>query len=80
MKRSNGYFRYVKHKSICRKKALSRSINNCSWYNIDGKYSKGKIRCDCKICKFGRHYGIPTVRTLREQEAEKIDRMEAEIA
>ena len=36
------------------------------WYKVDGKYDKGKIHCSCKLCKFSRHFKLPTLRTIKE--------------
>ena len=36
------------------------------------QYSKGKIRCDCELCKFGKKYGLPTTRDMRELSREQI--------
>lgn len=36
------------------------------WYRHDGMYSKGKIHCSCPLCKFSRHYKLPTLRDIKE--------------
>ena len=36
------------------------------WYSYDGMYDKGKIHCSCKLCKFSRHFKLPTLRTIKE--------------
>ncbi len=66
------YRRYVRNKTILRKKRISNSVYGLNWYNHDGKYSKGKIHCGCELCKFGKKYGLPTTRDMREQSREKI--------
>lgn len=38
------------------------------WYKHDGQYNKGKIHCSCKMCKFSRHFGLPTLRDIREKQ------------
>ena len=67
------YERDMRKKHIKRKKRLCHAINGWDWYEHDGQYSKGKIRCDCKICKYGRHFGLPTVKDKRESEKERIE-------
>ena len=79
MSRGIAYTREVRNKTIARKKKICRAIYGGSphklyespepgfWYKVDGRYSKGKIHCGCKICKYGKHYDLPTIRTLREQ-------------
>lgn len=42
------------------------------WYKHDGQYSKGKIHCGCGLCKFGKKYGLPTVKCMREHSRERI--------
>lgn len=67
-----GYRRYVRNKTILRKKRISNSLYGPDWYCHDGQYSKGKIHCGCGLCKFGKRYGLPTTRDMREQSREKI--------
>ena len=59
------YRRYVRNKTILRKKRISRLVYGFDWYNQDGKYAKGKIHCGCGLCKFGRKYGLPTIKDMR---------------
>ena len=66
------YRRYARNKKIIRKKRISNSVYGFGWYKHDGQYSKGKIHCGCGLCKFGKRYGLPTVRDMREQSREKI--------
>ena len=80
MTRTRSYRREVRNKTIARKKRICRSIYGGSphrlyespepgyWYKVDGKYAKGKIYCGCKMCKYGKHYDLPTLRDLRERE------------
>lgn len=70
--RGRGYQRYVRNKTILRKKRISNSVYGLDWYNYDGQYSKGKIHCGCELCKFGKKYGLPTTRDIRELSREKI--------
>ena len=66
------YRRYVRNKTILRKKRISNSVYGLDWYKHDGQYSKGKIHCGCGLCKFGKRYGLPTTRDMREQYRERI--------
>ena len=70
--RDIGYRRYVRNKTIQRKKRISNTVYGLDWYPHDGQYSKGKIHCGCGLCKFGKKYGLPTVRDIREKSREKI--------
>lgn len=83
MARTRSYRRDVRNKTIARKKRICRAIYGGSphrlyespepgyWYKVDGRYAKGKIHCSCKMCKYSKHYGLPTVRDLREREIER---------
>ncbi len=66
---TRAYTRGMKHKAICRKKALDSQINdkNNPWYKHDGQYSKGKIRCNCPICKYSKHYNVPSDKDIAEK-------------
>lgn len=70
--RNRAYRRYVRNREIQRKKHISNAVYGFDWYKHDGQYSKGKIHCGCELCKFGRKYGMPTVRDMREASREKI--------
>lgn len=65
--RTRGYRRYVRNKTILRKKRIINSVYGFDWYHHDGQYSKGKIHCGCGLCKFGKKYGLPTIRDMREK-------------
>ena len=67
-----GYRRYVRNKTILRKKRIGNSVYGLDWYRHDGQYSKGKIHCGCGLCKFGKKYNLPTIRCMRERSREKI--------
>jgi hypothetical protein len=43
--------RDLRNRKIRRSKRIDHSIHDTPWYNCDGKYSKGKIFCDCGLCK-----------------------------
>ena len=64
--RGTDYRRYVRSKTILRKKCISNSVYGLDWYKHNGQYSKGKIHCDYGLCKFGKGYGLPTIRDMRE--------------
>ncbi len=74
------YRRYVRNKTILRKKRLSNSVYGLDWYKHDGQYSKGKIHCGCGLCKFGRRYGLPAIRDMRENSREMMLRRDFEIS
>lgn len=40
--RGIAYRRYVRNKTILRKKRISNSVYGLDWYEHDGQYSKGK--------------------------------------
>lgn len=69
--RTRAFRRDVRNKSIKRKKAIVLSRDASDWYKFDGQYSKGKIFCDCGICKFSRKYGLPTLKEEKESEIVK---------
>lgn len=68
MDRDNGFRREMRHKAISRKKAICKQVYGNDWYKHDGQYDKGKIHCGCGLCKWGKKYGYPTLRTERELE------------
>ena len=69
--RTRAFRRDVRNKSIKRKKAIVHSRDGSDWYKFDGQYSKGKIFCDCGICKFSRKYGLSTLKDEKETEIVK---------
>ncbi len=71
-KRGRAYRRYVRNKTIQRKKRISNAVYGLDWYRCDGQYSKGKIHCGCGLCKFGKKYDLPTIKCIREKSREKI--------
>ena len=68
MVRTRAERRELRNKHIRRKKNICTKAYGWDWYKHDGQYSKGKIHCSCKMCKYGRHYGLPTIRDEREKE------------
>lgn len=72
VKRGIAYRRYIRTKTIRRKKCICNAVYGSDWYKHDGQYSKGKIHCGCGLCKFGKKYGLPTVRDMREESREKL--------
>lgn len=36
-----------------------------------GKWSKGKVHCSCKMCKYEKHYKIPKEKDKAKQQAMK---------
>lgn len=69
--RTRAFRRDVRNKSIKRKKHIANSRYGHDWFEYDGQYSKGKIFCDCGICKYSRKYGLPTLRDEKESEITK---------
>ena len=61
MERTRAYRRSQRNRVIARKKRIAEDITRgrVGWYNIEGKYSKGKIHCSCWMCSgkdvMGRH-------------------------
>lgn len=68
MERTRAYRRDVRKRIINRKKRICKKLYGYDWYNVDGKYSKGKIHCGCKVCKYEKHFSIPIVREVRARE------------
>ena len=78
--RDRAYRRLVRNTVIKRKKTICRNVYHLdSWYSFDGQYSKGKIHCGCGICKYGKKYGMPTVKTMRELEKFKCELLEVAV-
>ncbi len=70
--RDKAYLRDVRKRKIQRKKRISKTVYGLDWYPHDGQYSNGKIHCGCGLCKFGKKYGLPTIRDMREKSREYI--------
>lgn len=66
------YRRYVRNKTIIRKKRISNLVYGFDWYRHDGQYSKCKIHCGCGLCKFGKKYDLLTIKCMRERSRERI--------
>ena len=64
--RGLAYTRDVRNKAIARKKRICKELD-MTWYNVDGKYSKGKIHCGCPLCKPTKGY-LPSTRLIRQIE------------
>lgn len=65
--RSRSYYRHQRERAINRKIYIFHHIwgNELTEYkNVKeiplrvGKWSKGKVHCSCKICKYEKHYKI----------------------
>lgn len=70
MGRGLSFKRDIRNRKIQRSKRIDHSIHDTPWYNCDGKYSKGKIYCGCKLCK---PKWIPITRSIRESEIFKLE-------
>ncbi len=80
MSRGIAYTREMRNKHIARKKRICRAIYGGSshklnesptpgfWYKVDGRYSKGKIHCSCKMCTYSKYYDLPRISDMREKE------------
>ena len=65
MIRGLAYRRYVRNKSIIRKKRISNQCYGFDWYDFDGQYSKGKIHCGCGMCKPTKRFCYPSLEIVR---------------
>ena len=68
MGRGMAYTRYVRNKAIQRKKRICKKVYGWGYYDHDGQYSKGKIHCSCWMCKYSKHYNLPTVAEMRSND------------
>ena len=58
--------RKIKHrKNIC------LNVMGEDWYNVDGKYAKGKIHCSCPMCTFSKYYHLSSYKSEMEDERMK---------
>lgn len=73
MNRPTVYRRMSRHHAICRKKNICLMRDGYDWYHFDGQYDKGKIHCGCGLCKPGKNYGYPSLKTERELEKFRIE-------
>lgn len=70
MYRTRSYRRDMRNRKIARKKRIDKAVH-CSigpWYDCDGKYSKGKIHCSCKMCTYSKIFDLATVHDLKNRE------------
>jgi len=51
-KRSRGYYRAMREKTINRKRRIINSYRLGKYVTHDGTLSKGKIHCSCEMCSF----------------------------
>lgn len=58
--------KYVRNKTIRRKKHISNVVYGLDWDKCDGQHSKENIHCGCGLCKFDKKYGLPTIRYITE--------------
>jgi len=67
VKRNRSYYRHHRERMIVKKVYIFTVImgnelvgfKNGEYYPfITGKYSKGKVHCSCKMCKYHKHYKI----------------------
>lgn len=73
MARTRSYRREVRHKAICRKKAICLGVQGTDWYKVDGMYDKGKIHCSCKMCTYSKTYHLPS---YKDELADIIERQQ----
>lgn len=62
--RSKAYTRHQRERVIQKKMGIVRNIfywdeNEEKYMHVRGKYSKGKVHCSCKMCRYEQYYGIP---------------------
>ena len=69
MQRTRSYRRDMRNRKIARKKRIDREVHYFTpWYNCDGKYSKGKIHCSCKMCTYSKIFDLATIHDLKDRE------------
>lgn len=70
MQRTRSFRRDMRNRKIARKKRIDRAIHYYlkPWYDCDGKYSKGKIHCSCKMCTYSKVYGLTTFHDIKDRE------------
>lgn len=49
------YRSYQRKKHIDKRKRIAREVYGFDWYKHDGQYDKGKVFCDCPLCKPSKH-------------------------
>ena len=48
--RDYNYRKHARKTHINRRKLIATKLYGNGWYDIDGKYDKGKIYCSCPMC------------------------------
>ena len=87
--RGKVYAREMREKHIKRKKKIAEKLYGNNYYNIEGKYDKGKIHCSCPMCsrktnnrgknrlKHGNYY--PS-KDWKHSDLQKIESMESQLS
>lgn len=75
-KRSRAFTRHQRNRVIAKKvkiftqfwgNDLTQIYNNTLSPFPVGKWSKGKVHCSCKLCKFDKHFKIPKEKEKAQQ-------------
>ena len=70
MNRTQDYYRHHRKRVIEKKKKFVKQFYDGFYYEVEGKYSKGKIHCSCHMCS-----GKTKVRGLSISDMRKRDNM-----
>ena len=59
-KRNRAVRRYLRKRAIKRKLAIVKSTFYMDDFSqiVEGKYSKGKVHCSCRMCRYEQFHGI----------------------
>lgn len=66
--RSKFYYRHQRERVIAKKVYIYTVVmgielidyrNGRDFPHFKGRFSKGKVHCSCKMCKYEKHYNIP---------------------
>ncbi|MGF7535445.1 hypothetical protein AAGG74_17475 [Bacillus mexicanus] len=77
-KRNSGYYRHHRERVIKKKLNILKNVwkvngDNHPWIECPGKLSKAKLNCSCKLCKYEKHYEIPTSKNKSKLDIMKKD-------
>ena len=70
--RDKAYLRDVRKRKIQRKNVLVKQFMAWIGIHMMDSIQSEKIHCGCGSCKFGKKYGLPTIRDMREKSREHI--------
>ena len=76
--RSKAYTRHQRERVIQKKMKIVRNVfywddNEEKYLPVRGKFSKGKVHCSCRMCRYEQYHGIPKAKYQTKWHAMKME-------